>query len=585
MKRRYITFEVGIFVLLFSLALFVRLLNLGKTPLSDYEAGWALQSWNAIYQDEGQVGSNPAYFALTTSLFYLLGSSNFLARFWPALIGSLVIWAPFGFRRFLGREVSIIMGLGLALDPGLVAVSRIAGGPMLALGFAVLFLMFIYLRKPIWAGFLGGMGLISGSFVYLGLTGFLVAYWISLKLGILPEWEDTHEESELIKSPPKNSTRIREGLISAFVPVTLVGPLFTLFPGGLGGWGRSLATFFMGWVQTPMVPVLQPSLAVVFYQPLATLFALIAIGRGWMKGKKKERWLSIWLLTAFTLTVLYSQRYVFDSIWVLLPLWALASIEFSRFIRIPELPIASFCQAGLLFVLGVIFWLVSINPGLGESTWLILLVIPLLAILTTVFIGLGWSWDSARTGAGWGIFLILGIYTFSATFGATQQRQNTPAEFWYPTPGIAQSDLFRETLGELALRESGREDWIQTVSLIESTSLKWVLRDVHGVTYASSLEPGTLPAIIISPGDGTDLSQTMSYRGQDFIWYKDPGWSGPFPKPLWSWVTARITPVDSESIVMWVRSDLFPAEQEKTDDENDLESLSSEIQMEDGNSE
>lgn len=585
MKRTQITIEVVIIVLLFSLALFVRMLNLDKAPLSDYEAGWALQSWDAVNGDEAQTGSNPSYFALTTSLFYFLGSSNFLARFWPALMGSLIIWVPFGFRRFLGREAALIMALGLALDPGMVSVSRIAGGPMMAFGFIALSLMFIYLQKPVLAGFLGGLGLLSGQHAYFGLTAFFVAYWLVNRLGIHPEWDNPVEASPSQQLSLQYKKKLELGLISTFATIILASTLFARFPSGISGWGSSLATFLRGWIGTPTVPVFQPVLAVVFYQPFATLFALITITRAWKGGKKRDCWLGIWLLTSLTWTVVYSQRHVFDSIWTLLPLWALASIELARYLRIPDKPIAALGQAGLLFVLGVIFWLVSISPGDRELTWLILLVIPVLALLTTFLFGLGWSWYTARTGTVWGICLFFGMYVLSATFGASQQNQNSPREFWYPTPGTGQADLLRETMSELALIERGRDDWIQTASLIDSASLRWVLRDIHEVTYISALGQDTLPAVIISPEGGSDLSQTMSYRGQDFLWYNKPDWTGAFPQPLWPWITSRSTPIHSESIVLWARSDLFPAEPEQAGEDSESGSSLDEIQFKDEPSE
>jgi hypothetical protein len=582
MKRRKIAPDSVIFGIIFALGLFVRLLNLGVPPLSDFEASWALQSWAAVNGEEVHIGPNPGYFTLTTFLFSLLGSSNALARFWPALVGSLLVCVPFGFRRLLGREVAILMALGLALDPGLVAVSRIAGGPMMALGFFMISLVFLFHRHALWAGIFAGLSLISGSSFYLGFVGFLAAWWIARRLGFAPVTLNLNSERESQPSDTSPAYRLSALAIPAAVTVFLASTLFARFPAGLGALGSSLAAFFTGWIQTPTVPIFQPSLAVIFYQPLALIFALIAAVRAWIGGKSREQWLSIWLLAALILTVFYSQRSVFDAIWAIVPLWALASLELGRYIRIPDLPLPAFGQAGLLFVLGVIFWLVSTSSGLGELTWLVLLAVPVLAALTTVFVGLGWSWDSARTGAAWGVGLLLGLYTLSAAFGTAQRGQNSPAEFWYPPPGTGQAALLRETLAELALVDHGREDWIEVVSLVDSPSLKWLLRDIREVTYVSILDPGILPAVIFTPGNGTDLSQTMSYQGQDFNWSSRPAWAGPLPAALWDWITARIAPIKTDSIVMWARSDLFPQEPEQAGEGGESESLQRENPLEEG---
>ena len=582
MKRKLITSDSSIFLLIFSLAFLVRILNVGVDPLSNYESEWALQSWGAVSGEEFQITANPGYFVLTSLLFSLFDNSNALARFWPVLLGSIIVWVPYGLRRFLGREAAMIMGLGLALDPGLVAVSRIAGGPMMAFGFILISLVFIYRRKTLWAGIFGGMGLICGPSVFIGITSFLVAYWISRLLGIQPEWENLIGEKDTQELPTDYKKDIQLGLISAVVTMVLVGTLFTRFPAGLGAWGNSLAEFLKGWFQTPAVPVFQPFLAVVFYQPMAILFGLISVVRGWISGKERDRWLSCWLIAALSLTVVYSQRNVFDSVWALVPLWALASIELARFVKMPEQPVAAYGQAGLLFMMGVIFWLVSVSQGLGDLTWLVFLIIPLLAILTTIFVGLGWSWDAAGKGAVLGICLVLGIYSLSATFGPLKKGQNNVVGLWQPSPTTGQADLFRETLSALALIETGRGDWISIISLVDSPSLKWSLVDFTDVSYVTSIDSSTQPAIIITPEDGSDLSQTMSYRGQDFLWYNRPGWSGPLPQPLWPWITARVAPLETESIVMWARADLFPGETNQAEEDFEAEPLEGESENEDG---
>ena len=68
MERKQKTGEISIFILLFGLALFIRFLNLGETPLSDYEAHWALKSWDTVFTNDNQVSSNPTYFYLTNSI-------------------------------------------------------------------------------------------------------------------------------------------------------------------------------------------------------------------------------------------------------------------------------------------------------------------------------------------------------------------------------------------------------------------------------------------------------------------------------------------------------------------------------------
>ena len=138
-ERRPINLEQALAVLALALALALRFLNLGAAALSDAEARWALQSLALANPSQSTsqliIGAQPAYIFMTSWLFQLFGGTNFLARFWPALAGWSLVLAPLLFRRQLGRPAALIAAFGLALDPGLVTVSRQAGSPMMALAF------------------------------------------------------------------------------------------------------------------------------------------------------------------------------------------------------------------------------------------------------------------------------------------------------------------------------------------------------------------------------------------------------------------------------------------------------------------
>jgi len=563
--HRKINLEHGLYAAAFILALSIRLLNLGDAALSDFEAGWAIPSWMAVAGESVEIGANPGYFIFTTLVFNLFESSNALARVWPAIVGSLLILSPYGFRRTLGRKVSLIMAFGLALDPGMLSLSRLAGGPMMAVGFSALMMVFICTGNPIWTGIFGGLALISGPSVYSGLLILLAAYGIARFAKFLPKkWgaeavEDSGIPNGLLRGQVKIS------LIFGVLTILLAGSLFGRYPAGLGGWGGSLAAFAQGWTHPSGVPVLQPILALVFYQPLALVFAVIATVRGWINKENRSRWLSIWVIAALVFTVIYPGRYVYDVIWAVIPLWTLAALEIVRYLKMPENLAAAFGQATIVFVLGALFWLVSLNLHSGEFTWLVLVIVPLLVVLTTFLIGMGWSWDAATSGFIWGLCLVFGSYILASAFSATQRNPNDPRELWTPPPGIEQAVLLESTLQELGLIQNGRDDWIQIVSLDDSASLRWLLRDFSDVTYVTSLDPKILSTVIITPEDGSDLSQTMAYRGQDFLWASYPGWAGALPPQWWQWVTIRQAPLQYDSLVLWARSDLFPEEPVEAD--------------------
>ncbi len=57
-----------------------------------------------------------------------------------------------------------------------------------------------------------------------------------------------------------------------------------------------------------------------------------------------------------------------------------------------------------------------------------------------------------------------------------------------------------------------------------SPALRWLLRDVERVRYASQLPTDTSPALVVTAGQ-PDLALAASYRGQGLILGESAGWS------------------------------------------------------------
>src|SRR5512138_3796328 len=117
------------------------------------------------------MGLMTAYVPLTAILFGIFDATNFLARFWPALSGTALVLTPWALRGRFGRPAAILLAFGLALDPGLVAMSHLAGGPMLAIAFLVLTALAWVKGKRALAGISAGLALLSGRSIWIGLLG------------------------------------------------------------------------------------------------------------------------------------------------------------------------------------------------------------------------------------------------------------------------------------------------------------------------------------------------------------------------------------------------------------------------------
>src|SRR5512138_3857470 len=103
------------------------------------------------------MGLMTAYVPLTAILFGIFDATNFLARFWPALAGTALVLTPWALRGRFSRPTAILLAFGLALDPGLVAMSHLAGSPMVAITFVVLTVLAWVNRRRALAGVFAGL--------------------------------------------------------------------------------------------------------------------------------------------------------------------------------------------------------------------------------------------------------------------------------------------------------------------------------------------------------------------------------------------------------------------------------------------
>ena len=583
MNMNRIRVEHALYVLAFALALTVRFLNLGAVPLSDVEANWALQALHASLGNslgsQLVLGSQPAYVFLTGLSFSLLGSSNFLARFWPALVGSMLVLAPLFFRPLLGRRAALILAFGLALDPGMVAVSRLVGGPILAIGFGIWALGLAYDQRPLLAGIFAGLALLSGPAILQGLLGLFLAWLVIRLLAGADLIAPLVEPEDRVEDVPGWRNPLRVGISSMVVTTLIVGTVFFRLPQGLGAWMGTLPDYLTGWVSASGIPSLRLLAALAVYQPLALIFGIVGAVRVWVTagwdypGYSLAKRMGIWWVVALGLALLYPARQVADLAWVLLPIWTLAAIEFAYLFSLPhEQWYTSASQAALVFILLVLMWLnlagfnqINLDFQATALRLGILIGVIVLGALTTVLVGLGWSWNIARLGLVWGLTAALGVYTLGGMWGVSQlhanERQVIRQELWDPTPLTGEADLLLKTLEDLSEWNTGLRTSIDVTVAVDAPSLRWALRNFRHVQFVGEgqvLQGGDTPSVIITRKSQETPNLTASYRGQDFGWWKVPAWTGALPPDFPRWLAFRQSPVESEQLILWARGDLFP---------------------------
>ena len=572
----YFTLEIALYLLAFTIALVLRLLNLGQSPLTDGEASLALQALQAIRPGTTAFvpAPHPAYIFLTGIAFFIFGTAEFLARFWPALAGTLLVGAPIFFRHELGRKTALVLAFWLAVDPGLVTVSRQVNGPMLALSFSLLAIGLWHTHRPAWSGLFGGLALLSGPAFWqgalgLGLAG--LAHRLLVRSKAQPG-EVFDEADQMIAYPTRvNTLRWLAALIAT---IFVVGTYLTRYPQGLATILNSFTTYLAGWTTFSGVSPITLIITLLIFQPLAVIFAMVSLGRWLMRrlhyeieGRYALLLPVLWFLTSLFLTLIYPSRQVNDLVWVLVPLLAIAADGLSEYLPDEKPHVISFLQAGFVLVLAVLFWntLIATSQVVPQGNMPrpviqlgILFGILLLGVLTTTLVALGWSWRTSRDGLVWGLTAAFVIYSTGILWGSTQLRPNEPHELWGNPPGAGQIQLALGTLKNLSEWHTGLADEIDIVSTVDTPSLRWALRNFSAARFTTELQRGEMPSVIITPRSAETPVLTAAYRGQDFVWWVRPAWNGPLPEDFINWLTFRKAPLGYDYIILWARSDLFP---------------------------
>lgn len=549
--HRHFKYEGWLYLLAFFIAIGLRLVQLGAIPLNDAEAQAALQALR-ISQSENTALSPHPFYILSTSILFLIygGGTDFLARLFPALIGSFLVFAPLLFDDRLKPRPSLILAFFIALDPGLVAISRQAASPIFAITFLIFTFGFINKSKWTSASIFAALALLSGPSLWLGLLGLLITWMIS----------------QLFNRQPLNFkfSNFQPLLIPFLITFITVGTLFLTVPNGLSATFASIPEFFKSWVNISETSQGMVSLSLLIYQPLALLLAIFAIIRGAINNIKRIIFLSIWFLVSLLLVIFLPARQMADLAWTLIPMSALASLEFSRAFNI--FPEERSEVAGVIF-LTVFIWVFA-WLGFAGMTWFpadsreyalrfwMLIGSIVLLLLSLILVAAGWSARTARIGGVWGFAIALGALSLGGTFGAAGLRGLNAPELWWQNKIPAQADLLLETVNQVSEFYTGDDTSASVVIVgLDSPALAWTLRE-HNLQIIDSLDATSSPDMVITPFENNPVL-VAAYRGQDFNWRQTYLWNiSPFD--VWvRWVTLREISYAGESIILWARDDLF----------------------------
>jgi hypothetical protein len=563
MRRQTLTIEHCLYLLAFLLALGVRLLRLGAAPLSEVEAGWALQALDLSRGETIFLGTQPLYILFTSLFFALLGSSNGLARLFPALAGSALVFVPLlwsrSFRRF--RVVGLIAAFGLAFDPGLVAASRLAGGPVPAVAFVLLALGFASCQSAAWTGVFGGLALLTGVPVVPGLLGLALTWGAAegLKsLGVMAPLPDGDSGSFTGRFP---AAFLRTVALFGGATILLAGTLLLLVPQGIASLADTFTAYLRGWGRPSGVLVFRSLAALALYQPLALFFGIAGAVRAWAVREPVSQRLSLWAGIVMLLALIYPARQTVDLVWVLVPLWVLAAWELQHHLPAAEEdatgrgPALAFA-AGVIVLMGVA-WLGLIGGQvvLVSLAWGMLFAVALM-------VGM-WSLKVMRYGLVWGVCVVLMIGMLASMFGMTQVRPNGAQELWSISPQTGEADLLLNTLENLSQWKTGERQALDVTVSSDSNALRWLLRDFRAAQFSpdftgAGVTDKNAPSVVITFQTQAIPGLPVLYRGQDFILYIFPGWTQVLPKDWIRWLAYREAPQAQSQVILWARTDLFP---------------------------
>lgn len=543
----------------FAIGLAFRLIRLGFLPLTHMEAEHALQALAVARNGKTIFGGQIAYVGLTAIDFFLFSPSNFIARFWPALIGALIVLIPFQFRKQIGLWPATIGSVILAISPEMVGLSRIIGSPMMSMVFLLLVLGFWLEKKPILTGVCLALGLMSGPGFWVGALILGLSYALS-------EWLFNASDfffSESISEKP--IFWVHCGL-SFVITLVLIGTGFFMAPSGLSGVFSGLITFFLGFGQRILAPFGIIPFSLLAYSAGAVIFGLWGGVRGIRIKSRLDMFLFIWAAVGFLFLMVYPAGGPADLIWVTMPLWILSARVVFFAWRTPHAYWLVVVITVVIVVVVSAFMLLAlrtlVTPTLTRGqqiNYLIALVGGVVLIVAIVLlVSYGWTEEIARVGLLLGVVLVFSAGMISVSVKSTGLSSETPIELWYPDEPVLFVEWLNVAIDRVLVWNSRGESPVGVaVADIDTPGMRWALHHYEPLDFVPFVPPQTQPGILITES-GSVPEISYAYQGQDLVWSRRVPWRELSANQYLTWLVTRDAPTISEEIILWVRTDLMP---------------------------
>lgn len=543
------------------LAAFLRAVNLGAIGLTDHEASLAFQAFKVANGQDVMIGGQPGYVGLTSLLFTLFESSNFLARLWPALLGIMLVIVPILFRKHIGDLAVVILAFLIAFEPGLVALSRSSDGTMITIASLLLAIGLFENRKLVSAGLFAGLAVVGSENIWpLSITlavSWLLVYWLD---------PDMKRSVKTGASGIEKSGWLRFTL-AALISMLLVSSQYLLHPGGVSGIGSTLTDYLAKWQVKTDLGQGQFLLVLLVTQFPALILGIWGLVKGLREKMPFTRLLGLWWIIGLLLAVLMPGKEPLQIAMINIPIFVLAAMQTARLIEGLAIHSKFVFTAETIVTISLLLFsilnflnMINFPPGdtITMRNQILGTFIPLaLWIAFTVLLAWGWDAISSKSGVVVGLGLMLGVLLVGCGWKSADLGSRPQSELLANTGFIVGQNHLLQTVEDISLWNNGQKKRID-VQLVgmESPSIAWTFRDFEKTIATQAFPVTNSPSIVVSGVDAVIQTQSL-YRGQMVVWSLQPDYALMQWQDWFKWIFNRQVPLKKTNILLWVRNDLF----------------------------
>ncbi len=370
----------------------------------------------------------------------------------------------------------------------------------------------------------------------------------------------------------------------AALVVLAVSTGFMIYPAGLSAVGEGIGGAVRAVIQPTGINGFA-SLIALFYEPVLWVLAVVSLILRRDRLTSTDIFLTVWVLAGVIVSLFFADGVPDHALWLTVPLAALAANTLIAALMpepdgvIAEVAPPRFARwliaAALIGVLAVFtiafqsiarallqtpqsnFALVSPPP---DSVILLLVSTAFLVIGYFLFASL-WGSRVSWQGVGLGLAIFGALTSLGSGWGAAVPNAANAVEFWHNHATNPDTILLRETLFDVARRQSGGFPSMPLVVIApDDGEVAWLLRDFDHAQFITDLQDAQNAPVALLPDYGDPPQLGGAYVGQDFTitrWWEPsqidlvdfPAW--------WTQTQGRLAWSGEDTVVLWLRTDVY----------------------------